>query len=84
MGTIYYIQAGKKGPIKIGFTKKLLEDRLKALQTGNHKKLHVLGSETGTKALEKERHGQFAFLKKRGEWFAPDSILIVHIEKLKD
>lgn len=67
-GFVYFIQAGKNGPIKIGWTTSL-EERIDALQTGCPFRLRVLAAIEGTKQDEAAYHRQFAEHRMRGEWF---------------
>jgi hypothetical protein len=67
---VYFIQAGYDGPIKIG-TAKNVEARKAELQTGNPRKLHVLGKRAGGRDVERELHDRFRAYRIRGEWFHP-------------
>ncbi len=66
---IYFIGAGKNGPIKIGHTRKTVESRMAGLQTGNPEKLHLLASHEGSTLHEKLLHTRFANYRLEGEWF---------------
>lgn len=57
--------------IKIGITKKLAS-RMSSLQTGNPKKLHLIGAATGSKKYEKEQHKMWEGKSANGEWFKID------------
>ena len=70
---VYFIQAGKKGAIKVGITNNV-EKRIETLQIGNPYKLRVLTlipCESRTHAFEIERriHKFFRRQNIRGEWF---------------
>ena len=84
MNYLYFIQAGKDGPIKIGITNDI-EKRLKSLQTANSKKLEVLyyTKTSSPRKSEKLLHDHFRENNINGEWFRPDKYLLDHIEKLK-
>ena len=73
---IYFIQQGKRGPIKIGHVKWYIKGRLEGLQVGNPEVLRCLGTIEGTKDTERELHIQFNHLNIRGEWFTPSQELV--------
>jgi hypothetical protein len=77
--TIYFIRAGKDGPIKIGHTTRTPEIRLGQLQTGNPHKLHVLEEIHGDGATESKLHARFAEFRLDGEWFQPHEVLLSFI-----
>ena len=75
MHQIYFIQAGERGPIKIGITNNVIK-RLNDLQVANYKHLFVrytipfdsrLQAETFEKLMHRVHHKQCI----RGEWFKP-------------
>ena len=73
---VYFVQSGKKGPIKIGKAKNI-EKRLVALQTACPYKLNLLAlikcdSCTEALALEKKIHRLFKTQRMHGEWFRPN------------
>ena len=70
--TIYFIQQGMNGPIKIGWTKVRLANRIARLQCGNPVPLYLLRSEPGTRQDEKALHRRFERFHIRGEWFYPE------------
>jgi hypothetical protein len=72
---IYFVQAGERGPIKIGFVQHptYMDQRLGLLQTGNPEKLYVLTSLPGGLDRESELHARFAKGRMSGEWFRPDT-----------
>ena len=70
---VYLIQAGRKGPIKIGVARNV-NARMCILQTGNHKELRLivkLGPFTEYYAYKIEGllHKKFSNRRIRGEWF---------------
>jgi hypothetical protein len=68
--------------IKIGVGRHPMH-RLKQLQTGNVKKLYLLGFFSGGFELEKEIHSKFTLV--RGEWMKPTKELIEFLnEKISD
>ena len=81
LGTIYFIEAGTNGPIKIGYTVHgKLNSRIKSLQCGNHEKLRVLGVMRGkTQADEHDLHDQFGHCHRHLEWFNPSDDLLLFI-----
>jgi len=70
---VYFIQQGKKGPIKIGVAKDVCK-RKDDLQTANPYKLYVLFSipcQSEKHAYDQERYFHLKFKRHRlqGEWF---------------
>lgn len=76
---IYFIQPENGGLIKIGYTSKEPESRLRELQTGCHEKLIILATEEGSEVDESNLHLQFKSLRVRGEWFRPSVELLTRI-----
>lgn len=76
---IYFIQAGKKGAIKIGYTDKPVEERLYSLQTASAEQLFILGTIDGTKKEEKLIHKKYHIYQIRNEWFQPGEALLKFI-----
>lgn len=70
-GTIYFIRAGREGPIKIGWTAspRSVGRRLSTLQIGCPDRLALVGLRPGSKADEAALHKQFAECRIGGEWF---------------
>jgi hypothetical protein len=71
MSTVYFIQAGRSGPVKVGVSCDL-QKRLEAIQTHNSALIHVLGEIPGSYELEALLHEWLALDQVRGEWFKPD------------
>jgi hypothetical protein len=71
-GWIYFIGCSEPLSIKIGFTSKAPQERLKQLQTGNPMPLLLLGWYPGTTKDERIIHEKLAHLKMQGEWFRLD------------
>ena len=73
MAYVYFIRAGKKGPIKIGMARNVAR-RMATMQTGNAFELNLLASLKCTsrgdaQILEKQIHKRFKSQRIRGEWF---------------
>lgn len=81
--TVYFIQAGKRGPIKIGFTDGHPVDRLNYLQCGSAVQLTLLGCAPGTERDEKALHRRFSAHRIRGEWFKPKPDVVKYARKLR-
>jgi Meiotically up-regulated gene 113 len=76
---IYFLQAGRHGPIKIGYTTDW-EKRFSQMKTANPEPLHLLKLMSGRKSKETYFHCLFADHRKRGEWFYPASLIFDHIK----
>lgn len=71
MSSVYFIQADRGGPIKIGVAKDV-EARLRDLQVGNPFELRVVGQiPNAGQALERRLHSLLERHRIRGEWFWP-------------
>lgn len=79
--TIYFIQRGEGGPIKIGITASLTS-RLRSLQTSSPTRLTVLATMPGTVEDEAGLHERFAAVRLSGEWFEPAEVLLAFIATL--
>ena len=75
---IYFIQNGT-GPVKIGYTKNDVNQRLASLQSASPYQLHLLGTMDGSIADERRLHRKFALLHTSGEWFRADQMLLDYI-----
>jgi T5orf172 domain len=73
-GFVYFIQAGRDGPIKIGYAHDPLT-RLEGLQTAHHEELRLLMTVADNGTIEMQLHERFADLKIRGEWFRAEGDL---------
>lgn len=82
--SVYFVQAGANGPIKIGYSGDVTK-RLSAIQTGNHERLSLLYSFEHAEAprIERELHAHFSMFRLDGEWFRPDSSVFDLIDALK-
>ena len=83
-GWLYFI-GGSRGAIKVGITKGLPMDRLRALQTGNPTKLHLLHAEQVTDPAEAEgiAHTALTDYHVGGEWYEREATL-AFIRQLTD
>lgn len=66
---IYFIKAGTRRLVKIGYSKSHPMARLKALQTGSVDRLELIGMLDGEPRDEAEWHRRFKHLRVTGEWF---------------
>lgn len=73
--TIYMVQMGDAGPIKIGKTNDL-RSRVEALQTGNPCKLKVIATLHAPAVLEMQLHAYLDEFRLEGEWFSPSKEVI--------
>ncbi|MGY4224397.1 hypothetical protein ACVMIH_001758 [Bradyrhizobium sp. USDA 4503] len=80
--TIYFAQARRDGPIKIGFTAGKPSQRIAKLQTGCPWPIVILATVSGTTAEEAKLHQIFADLRTEGEWFKADGALLRAIREL--
>lgn len=80
--TVYFIQSGHEGPIKIGHTSGDVISRVNNLQTGNPSMLSVLACLDGGRALELSLHNKFAIFRFRNEWFYPSHEILSFISSL--
>lgn len=78
---IYFLEAGKDGPIKIGFAKDVRK-RVKDMQSGNHLPLNVILEIPGDYLNEGQFHDLFARHNIRGEWFQRHQDILEVIEML--
>jgi hypothetical protein len=74
---IYFIESGRLGPIKIGFTKyDSVTARVSQLQTAHPHELTLLFAMKGGLEREAEMHRTFAPERMRGEWFRSSQRLL--------
>lgn len=69
VGWVYLIAAKDTGTLKIGFSLKTPDSRLRTLQTANPHELRLLSLVRGSRRDEQRFHEQFAHHRVRGEWF---------------
>lgn len=72
---IYFAQAGRAGPIKIGSTRDLAK-RMAAFAVDNHEVVALLCSVEGDQPLEKRIHRLLRPHRVKGEWFRPSSEIV--------
>jgi hypothetical protein len=78
---IYFVSNGEF--VKIGYTSRSAESRIRALQTGNHTPLQLLAfNDQWGKDKETELHSKFAKFRQGGEWFALADELRFFIESI--
>lgn len=78
--SVYFIQAGKDGPIKIG-TANGVRRRMANLQSAHYEILELLGIVIGDRDVEREFHERLADSRLRGEWFRPTATVLAFIEE---
>ena len=71
IGTIYFVQEGATGAVKIGFTTWEVHKRISMLQVGSSHHLILRKAMVGTAFRERDLHREFAEHRIRGEWFRP-------------
>ncbi len=76
LGTIYFAKAGER--VKIGFSGDA-DRRVTSMQVGSAEPIELLGTMTGTEAMERHLHHRFRALRIRGEWFRLDPRLQAYI-----
>lgn len=78
---VYFIQAGFRGPIKIGYTSKSIARRFTNMQTDCPDLLYIRGTMPGARELERRLHEQFSahYHSPWGEWFKPVPELVAFI-----
>jgi hypothetical protein len=85
-GLIYFIGTLGAGVgrarVKIGWTARDPERRLRALQTGSPFRLALLATMPGTRADEYRLQKEFEFYRDRGEWFVPGPRLRSLLQRL--
>lgn len=78
---VYFIRAGRKGPIKIGRAKNPWR-RLHQMRVGTHEELVLLAVQDGDQDTEADLHRRFSHLHLRGEWFWPKDDLQSYLATL--
>ena len=81
---IYFIQEGKNGSLKIGYSRNNIKRRLSQFQVSSSRDLYLLCFIDGDIGMEKRIHNTFHSIKDRGEWFHPYPHLIEYIKYLKE
>lgn len=80
-GLVYFLRAGGKGDVKIGFTTDV-KGRIGSMKTGHPGELAVLATIGGTHADEQDLHRRFANYRRKGEWFSYTGVVRKFIEAL--
>lgn len=70
IGTVYLIQRGAAGPIRVGYTRNLAEC-LRRLQAAHSEPLYVVFSKPGTRSLAQWMQTRWEAHRIRGDWFRP-------------
>ncbi len=83
MRRIYFVQSGRKGPVKIGVTDNLVA-RINDLQVAHHSELFLLASGPGDEEKERRIHACLAEDRIRGEWFRPSARVLAAAEALRE
>lgn len=78
---VYFIQAGKRGPIKIGVAGNVRK-RLDSLQTASPYRLRLRASVFGDERTEAAYHRMFAEHRMHGEWFKPAATIHAEIKAI--
>lgn len=81
-GYVYFAQAGKDGPVKIGSAANP-EERIKTLQTGCPQPINLLGFIPSYLYREDERdlHTLFQEHRFNGEWFHPHPTIFKYVQE---
>lgn len=81
--SVYFIEAGAGGPIKIGVTANVPE-RVKDLQGASPVRLSVIVTIAGDHKDERRLHRRFAVERMSGEWFRGDGVVRAFATSLVD
>lgn len=80
-GYVYFVQVEGDGPIKIGVSTGLPDNRVYSLQCACPYELRLVATFFGGRAAEAGLHRRFKHLRLRGEWFRPAPELLEWIER---
>lgn len=83
MPTVYLIQSGEVGPVKIGLTSGDPRKRIAQLQTGNPIPLRLRATMAGDVTVERHLHSKLGRFHISGEWFEPDAAIFEAFEAAK-
>lgn len=75
-GFVYFIASPETGRVKIGYTSKSPDSRLRNLQTGSPTPLRLMCFQPGTKADEAHLHEVLSPYRLHGEWFEATDLVI--------
>lgn len=78
---VYFVQCGKDGPVKIGFSGDGW-GRIKDLSTAMPHRAGKISIVVGGRILEKRLHSRFKRYRLNGEWFKPEGELKALFRKL--
>lgn len=81
MSSVYFIQSGEGGPVKIGYAIDVAS-RLSGNQVGNPVILKLLATCEGGKALERQFHKALGRIRLRAEWFEWHPALSTMVEEI--
>lgn len=71
--TVYFLQSEPpEGPVKIGYTRRKVTDRVAEAQTFSANRIVVLAETLGSREEEATLHRVFAAQRLSGEWFRYD------------
>lgn len=83
--TLYFVQEGHEGPIKIGVTSRGVSLRVAALQAGNWRRFQLLGVlPVDDRSEETAWHQRHEDARIFGEWFAPTRRLLLEIAEASE
>lgn len=82
VGCVYFVLHPAAERVKVGFTVRSVDVRLRELSTGAGMALHLLGSIPGTMELEQEIHQGLADHRIYGEWFAANPQVMSSIDAM--
>jgi len=80
---VYFVRSAATGCIKIGTTRRRVEDRVSEIQTVSGEPLEVLFDTAGSFSLECRFQEQFEAFRVRGEWFTECPEILEFIEDLQ-
>jgi len=78
-GHMYFLQVGKDGPIKIGWTSGNVWGRVRALQQSSPEQLFWIGARPAKHDDEQAAHKLLANSRKRSEWFFPTQEVLAFV-----
>jgi len=79
-GKIYFIHSKRLNLIKIGYSERAIETRLKQLSSPKTRPISILGACRGDLRAEKILHNKFKDLREKGEWFKPSIEMLKFID----
>jgi hypothetical protein len=75
-GFVYFIACPEAGRVKIGYTGKSPESRLRNLQTGSPTQLKLMCWQPGTRQDEQHLHDLLSPFRIHGEWFEAEDLVV--------